>query len=152
MVLERTKKTTEVSGKAEAAEIKSDPKGAEYDRFNLDWTAKSVSPITTFKIEYKNMDDNIWKEAEVEAFNMPQEENVYTGTHMIDSLTPAAVYVAKVSSRNVYGYSAPSKTFKFATRGADPVQKPLGASGAVPTTNHFVSSFCLSLVALYLLH
>ena len=64
------------------------------------------------------MDDNIWKEAEVEAFNMPQEENVYTGTHMIDSLTPAAVYVAKVSSRNVYGYSAPSKTFKFATRGA----------------------------------
>ena len=54
----------------------------------------------------------------VEAFDLPQEENTYTGTHMIDSLTPAAVYLAKVSSRNVYGYSAPSQAFKFATRGA----------------------------------
>ena len=35
---------------------------------------------------------------------------------------------------------------------SDPVQKPLGASGAVPNNGHFVSSFCLSLVALYLLH
>ena len=54
----------------------------------------------------------------VEAFDLPQEENTYTGTHMIDSLTPAAVYLAQVSSRNVYGYSTPSETFKFATRGA----------------------------------
>jgi len=145
-------KTTEVSGKAESAQIKSDPKGGEYDRFTLDWTARSVSPITTFKIEYKNIDEEIWKEAVVEAFDLPQEENTYTGTHMIDSLTPAAVYLAQVSSRNVYGYSAPSQAFKFATRGADPVQKPLGASGAVPNNGHFVSSFCLSLVALYLLH
>merc|ERR1712203_1225327 len=81
-------KTTEVSGKAESAKIKSDPKGGEYDRFTLDWTARSVSPITTFKIEYKNIDEEIWKEAVVEAFDLPQEENTYTGTHMIDSLTP----------------------------------------------------------------
>ena len=106
------------AGKAESAKIKSDPKGGEYDRFTLDWTARSVSPITTFKIEYKNIDEEIWKEAVVEAFDLPQEENTYTGTHMIDSLTPAAVYLAKVSSRNVYGYSAPSQAFKFATRGA----------------------------------
>jgi hypothetical protein len=131
---------------------RSDPKGAEYDRFSLDWTARSVSPISNFKIEFKKNSDNVWQSYEVEAFNLKGEDNIYTGTHMIDSLTPAAVYLAQVSSRNVYGYSAPSETFKFATRGADPVQKPLGASGAVPNNGHFVSSFCLSLVALYLMH
>jgi len=152
MVLAKTKKTTEVSGKAEAAQIKSDPKGGEYDRFSLDWTARSVSPISNFKIEYKKNSDNVWQSSEVEAFNLKGEDNIYTGTHMIDSLTPATVYLAKVSSKNVYGYSTPSQAFKFATRGADPVQKPITGSGAVPN-NHFVSvTFCSSLVALYLLH
>ena len=54
----------------------------------------------------------------MEAFNLKGEDNIYTGTHMISSLTPATVYLAKVSSKNVYGYSAPSQAFKFATRGA----------------------------------
>ena len=106
------------AGKAEAAQIKSDPKGGEYDRFSLDWTARSVSPISNFKIEYKKNSDNVWQSSEVEAFNLKGEDNIYTGTHMISSLTPATVYLAKVSSKNVYGYSAPSQAFKFATRGA----------------------------------
>jgi len=145
-------KTTEVSGKAEAALIKSDPKGVEYDRFTLEWSARSVSPITSFKVEYKMMSDAQWKQVEVEAYQLPNEDNTYAGTHMIANLNPATVYLAKVSSRNVYGFSNPSQAFKFATRGADPVQKPITGNGAVPS-NHFVSvSLCSSLLALYLLH
>ena len=37
---------------------------------------------------------------------------------MIARLKPATVYMARVSSQNNYGYSHPSETFKFATRGA----------------------------------
>lgn len=146
-------KTTEVSGKAEPAIIKSDPKGVEYDRFPLEWSARSVSPISSFKVEYKMMSEPKWQEAEVEAYQLPNEDNTYAGTHMVANLKPATVYLAKVSSRNVYGYSNPSQAFKFATRGADPVQKPITGSGAVPN-NHFVSvTFCSSLVALLcLLH
>ena len=107
-----------LTGKAEAAIINSKAKGGDYDRFTLDWTARSVTPITNFKIEYRKISDNNWQGAKVEAFNLGQQKEMYTGTHMIDRLTPATVYMAKVSSKNVYGYSAPSEEFKFATRGA----------------------------------
>ena len=98
--------------------IKSDPKGVEYDRFPLEWTARSKSPISSFKVEHKMMSEANWKEAEVEAYQLPNEDNTYAGTHMIANLKPATVYLARVSSRNVYGYSNPSQYFKFATRGA----------------------------------
>ena len=64
------------------------------------------------------MSESQWKEAEPEAFLLPNEANTYTGTYMIANLKPATVYLARVSSRNVYGYSTPSQAFKFATRGA----------------------------------
>ena len=59
-----------------------------------------------------------WKSVEAEAFPLPTEENTYTGTGMISHLKPATVYLARVSSRNAYGFSKPSQAFKFATRGA----------------------------------
>jgi hypothetical protein len=33
-------------------------------------------------------------------------------------LAPASVYMARVSSHNLYGYSEPGQIFQFATRGA----------------------------------
>lgn len=144
-------KTTEVSGKAEPAIIKSDPKGVEYDRFPLEWTAKSLSPISGFRVEYKTNSEQKWRDQEVDAYQLPNEEHMYAGTHMIANLTPATVYVARVSSRNVYGYSNPSLVFKFATRGADPVQKPITGSGAVPNYISFTLALC-STLTLYLLH
>lgn len=148
-------KTTEVSGKAEQAQINSDPKGVEYDRYNLEWSARSVSPISNFKVEWKTLGDEKWKETEVEAYPMPNSDNSYAGTHMITKLNPATVYLVKVSSKNVYGYSNPSQAFKFATRGADPVQKPITGNGAVP--NHplsviFTTTLCSSLIYLLQLH
>ena len=105
-------------GKAEPALIKSDQKGSEYDRFNLEWTARSLTTVEKFKVEYKTVSAKEWKSIEVEAFTLPVEENTYTGTGMISHLKPATVYLARVSSRNAYGFSKPSQAFKFATRGA----------------------------------
>merc|ERR1711976_427618 len=112
-------KTTEISGKAEPAIIKSDQKGTEYNRFHLEWTAISFSPITTFKIEYKALGSSSWKSDEATAIRLPHEEKVFTGSYVLTRLKPATVYEARISSLNKYGYSNPSKVFKFATRGAD---------------------------------
>lgn len=105
-------------GKAEPATIKSDPKGPEYDRFSLEWNARSLSPITRFKIQYKGLQDDTWNEEEVEAYSLPNAENIYSGTFMVQDLAPASVYMARVSSHNLYGYSEPGQIFQFATRGA----------------------------------
>lgn len=77
------------------------------------------------------MSEPKWQEAEVEAYQLPNEDNTYAGTHMVANLKPATVYLAKVSSRNVYGYSNPSQAFKFATR---------GAGNLSPLLSNFVSS------------
>ena len=111
-------KTLYFSGKAESAIISSDPKGVEYDRFNLEWTARSLSPVSSFKVEYKMMSEDIWKSMEADAFKLPHDDSTYAGTSMISKLNPATVYLARVSSRNAYGFSNPSQAFKFATRGA----------------------------------
>ncbi len=42
-------------GKAEPAAINSDPKGPEYDRFTLEWNARSLTAVTRFKIQYKGL-------------------------------------------------------------------------------------------------
>jgi hypothetical protein len=138
-------KTTEVSGKAESAIIKSDPKGVEYDRFSLEWTARSLSPVSSFKVEYKMLSEKMWKSLEADAYKLPQDDSTYAGTSMISQLNPATVYLARVSSRNAYGYSNPSQAFKFATRGADPVREPITGNGAVPTTTCLASVTALAL-------
>jgi len=141
-------KTTEVSGRAGAANIKSDPKGLDYDKFTLEWSAESRSPITHFKIQYRQDGGLEWQEAEVEAQELDQ--TFFAGSYNIGYLTPATVYEARVSSKNHYGYNDFGDSFKFATRGADPVQKPITGSGALPTVTSTFSTLliCSILTAL----
>ena len=48
------------TGKAEPAVIKSDSKGSEGSRFHLEWTADSFSPINKFKVEFKEISEDVW--------------------------------------------------------------------------------------------
>ena len=48
------------AGKAEPAVIKSDSKGSEGSRFHLEWTADSFSPINKFKVEFKEISEDVW--------------------------------------------------------------------------------------------
>jgi hypothetical protein len=152
----KSSKTTEVSGLAELANIKSNPKGDEGDRFQLEWVANSYSPITTFKIEYKAVGEEIWRSDEAPAYpiNAGEEKPRYTGTYMIARFKPATVYMARVSSQNNYGYSHPSEVFKFATRGADPVQRGQlsgNGGGAAPMKTTLLLGLSSSLALLFLL-
>ena len=47
-----------------------------------------------------------------------RERNFYSGDFTIPSLRPATVYLARVSSKNAYGYNEFGAEFKFATKGA----------------------------------
>jgi len=125
-----SQKTTEVSGKAEAAIINSDAKGAELNRYHLQWTADSFSPINKFRVEFKEVGESQWQADETTAIKIPQEEKKFTGSYVIPRLRPATHYVARVSSQNTYGYSNPSQVFSFSTKGARPAQEPL--NGGAP--------------------
>jgi len=85
--------------------------------------------------KFYNLDhkDEDWTEEEVEAYPVPNAENIYTGTFMVQDLAPASVYMARVSSHNLYGYSEPGQVFQFATRGG----------GKCHTRTHVYINLCM---------
>uniref|UniRef100_A0A0K2T4S6 Uncharacterized protein n=1 Tax=Lepeophtheirus salmonis TaxID=72036 RepID=A0A0K2T4S6_LEPSM len=140
-------KTTEVSGRAGIAVIKSDPKGMAYEQFSLNWISESFTPITKFKLQYKlreSLED--WKEIEIPASHLDRE--LYEGSYTLSDLIPASVYLARIASMNDYGYNDYGEAFKFATRGADPIQKPITGTGSA-SLHQGSLSFLLSV---FLLH
>lgn len=123
-------RTTEVSGQAAPANFKSDAFGTLDTEFHMEWVTESITPITTFKLQYKSDtyynevedDESSWKEVQV----TPQVngDHFYSGRHTLTNLSSASRYVARVASKNNYGYSKYSQPFRFATKGAAPVQQP----------------------------
>merc|ERR1712029_563555 len=95
---------------------KSSGEGSELNRFHLEWTADSFSPIIKFKVEFKEVDDSKWEVDETTAIKLPHEDKGFTGSYVIPRLRPATHYVARVSSQNTYGYSNPSQIFNFSTK------------------------------------
>ena len=140
-----------IAGKAEPADITSEPKGTEYDRFHLDWTAESYSPISKFRVEFKAVGEENWRSDETTAIKLPHEEKTFQGSYVIPRLRPATVYMARVSSQNMYGYSNPSQVFKFATRGADPVQKPITGNSGLALKSSIASSTIAILISMFLI-
>ena len=107
--------------------FKSDPKGSVFDRYQLEWTAQSTTPITHFKVQWRPADksasssssaasNQLWMERELRAVNLQRQ--FYAGDFTIPSLRPATVYLARVASKNAYGYNEFGEIFKFATKGA----------------------------------
>jgi hypothetical protein len=132
-------KTTEVSGQADEANFKSEEFGRDETSFDLEWVTESITEITKFKLQYKDDDyssndisddkSTSWKEFQV----VPQKngEHFYTGKIMLKNLSKASRYVARVSSKNDYGYSKYSRPFRFGTKGAAPLPAPSIGGGSV---------------------
>ncbi|CAB4060843.1 unnamed protein product [Lepeophtheirus salmonis] len=113
---------TTVSGKAAPAKVKSDPEGLEKNRFSMEWVSESISNITAFKLQYHQEDFEDWSEIQVEATD--HGDNYYSGSHVLDNLRSATRYIARIASKNDYGYSEFSEPFVFATKGAGPKHQP----------------------------
>ena len=118
------------TGKAAPVNFKSDPMGQQEHYFNMEWVTESISPVTNFKLQYKEEDlyyslnsiqdatesESNWTEVQI----VPQlnGDHYYQGRYTIDKLSPAKNYVARVASKNDYGYSKFSQPFRFGTKGA----------------------------------
>ena len=115
-----------IVGQADEANFKSEEFGRDETAFDLEWVTESITEITKFKLQYKDDDyssndisddkSTSWKEFQV----VPQKngEHFYTGKIMLKNLSKASRYVARVSSKNDYGYSKYSQPFRFGTKGA----------------------------------
>ena len=113
--------------------FKSEPVSTFDDKHHMEWVAESISPITTFKFQFKKQTDDYyyranmivqdddsekdWSKA-VEIDPKSNGDNFYSGKHTLTGLEPATRYLARVSSKNDYGFNKFSQPFHFATKGA----------------------------------
>jgi len=138
--------TTEVSGYAAPVNFKSEPVSTYDNIHHMEWVAESISPITDFKFQFKKQTDDYYYRANMivqdgdsekdwtEVDNIPPKsngDNFYSGKHTLKGLEPATRYLARVSSKNDYGFNKFSQPFHFATKGAAPVQLPNTRGGSV---------------------
>lgn len=116
--LGEAKKELEISGNAKAAKFSSDSSGEEETTYNLEWSAMSYTPITGFKLEYRE-EGGAWTSIDVEP-NDNKHPYHKSGKHYFNDLKLASKYAARVKSNNGEGWSKPSPIFHFATKGTAP--------------------------------
>lgn len=137
--------TARVSGLALPAVWRTEDSHSPWeDKFFLEWTSLSKSPVESFTLEYRAEREFTWDRRDI--VPVPEGDHRWQGSFTLDNLAPAARYEAKVSSRNQYGVSNFSKPFFFATKGAAPLQQP-SVSGSDPATTTTTTSFLLLLLA-----
>jgi len=130
-------RTTEISGNAHEAIIKSEAKSDHASQYKLEWNAKSKSPITEFKVQYKKKNGATWTDMVVAASSL--EDDYYQGHYEFKNLQSAAIYEVRIASSNQFGYNDFGKIFSFATKGAVyPVQ-----SQSVSSATSFLKSSAL---------
>merc|ERR1712013_129754 len=89
--------------------------------------ADSKSEITMFLVEYKESRAAKWTSMEV----TPSQGQEWRGTTLLSHLQSATQYQARVSSRNMLGYSHPAM-LNFATKGAVPYHQPSVSGTSIP--------------------
>lgn len=134
--------TIEISGLARPAEFKSKPGGLEENSYVLEWSVVSYSPVTAFRVETRREGVTAW--AEASATPIPDGPYHFAGKHFLKEIEEATRYEARVSSRNDEGWSKPSPTFHFATKGAEPKQEGI-------TSGSSSLAICISILLALLL-
>ena len=75
------------------------------------------SSLSTRRVQYRPEQATQWQEKELDAVNLSARDT-YGGGYTVPRLRHATVYLARVASKNAYGYSDYGEIFKFATKGA----------------------------------
>ena len=68
------------------------------------------------RVQFRSENAAKWQEKELDAVNL--DRDVYRGGYTLPGLRHATVYMARVASKNAYGYNDFGRPFKFATKGA----------------------------------
>ncbi|XP_023346513.1 neural cell adhesion molecule 1 [Eurytemora carolleeae] len=114
--------TIQVSGLAHPAVFQDTTLSPWLDKFFLEWSVLSRSPVHSFTLEFRAEREFRWRSLEVKS--APKLENEWQGSITLEGLGSATRYEARVAARNQYGLSKFSKPFLFATKGAEPLQQP----------------------------
>jgi len=155
-------KSTQVSGRAAPPNFRSESLSSDEDKFVLEWVAESISNISTFKVEYRPKMSDSWESTnsvtdargdsegwtEVTVRPVHAEKTSFVGKHVLQGLIPQTRYIARVSSKNDYGYNKP-KTFEFGTKGAAPLhpaQPSVSSSTTIATSSILVAGAAILLL------
>jgi len=122
---------------ADEAQIRKMPLKASPQSLQIEWTARSETPITIFRVQFMANDSHDWSEVDVTASKLDSGE--WHGKADLLNLLPNTKYMVKVSSMNTEGYSQFSDVQFFTTPERGPVKKE--AISSSPSTQISVTSF-----------
>ncbi|XP_065202947.1 lachesin-like [Planococcus citri] len=125
--LGRNIKTIQVSGLANPAIFKADPRIRTETSYTLIWEVDSYSPIIQYNLRFRKQQrgdtDGHWIQLIIPTQNSFTSV-IHSESYRLSGLEPATVYEAVISSKNEFGWSEPSKSFLFATVGTNVEEVP----------------------------
>jgi len=85
------------------------------DSIVLEWTVKSLSDITGFRVKWQAKGSLTWNEKSVSSSKIYSEFNTWTGQVNLVNLLPKTRYFVKIASHKKKSYSAYSDVYSYKT-------------------------------------
>jgi len=93
--------------------IRSEPVMAAPHTLEVEWTARSDTPVTIFRAQFMAGGERDWREVDVTASRL--DSGAWHGRALLPGLQPNTGYQVRVSSLNSEGYSKFSRPVNFTT-------------------------------------
>jgi len=132
---------------AEEAKIAENPLKSSPESLQIEWTARSETPITIFRLQFMSDDMTDW--SEVEAMATKQDNDDWYGRADLINLVPGTDYRVKVASKNTEGYNKFSRAHTFATPSIGAVKQKAISSSPSSKTSLTLSIWLLILMACF---
>jgi len=116
----------------------------------IEWTAKSETPITIFRVQFMAVDERDWREVDVTSSQSSRQRAVWYGQARLQKLKPNTQYMVQVSSLNNEGYSKFSSVTFFSTPRKESYQSEARSTSTNFSTRSSFNLF-ISLLSLALL-
>jgi len=143
-------KSLQVSAYADEAQINPVPVEATPQFLQIEWTAKSETPITIFRVQFMAVDERDWREVDVTSSQSSRQRGVWYGQAQLQRLKPNTQYMVQVSSLNNEGYSKFSSITFFSTPREESYQSEARSTSTNFSTRLTVNLF-ISLISMALL-
>jgi len=138
-------KYSQLSAYAEEAKFTDNPLKSSPHSLQLEWTARSVTPITIFRLQFMSDDMADW--SEVEALVTKQDNDDWYGKADLINLAPATEYRVQVASKNLEGYNKFSRVHTFTTLRQEPMKQSAISLGSSSHNSGTLSIFLLALIS-----
>jgi len=121
-------RSIDVSAYADEAVLSPSPLSSSPGSLTIAWSARSPSPVTVWRVQFRPLLGGDWGEVDVGATSEGGE--VWGGLAQLHGLRPATQYEVKISGRNSEGYSQFSRPVTYATPSQGTVRQPAAMGAA----------------------